>query len=71
VAHPTARLTVFGRQLLVRRVDAGHPAAHVAEQLGISRATAYEWLRRYRSEGPSGLEDRSSRPAAFLRLADR
>jgi transposase InsO family protein len=62
VAHPRARLTVFGRQLLVARVDAGWPAAHVAEQLGISRATAYKWIRRHRAEGAAGLEDRSSRP---------
>jgi len=47
----------------VKRVIAdGWPVATVAEQLGISRATGYKWLRRYRSEGPSGLEDRSSRP---------
>jgi len=62
VAHRRARLTVFGRQLLVARIEAGHPAAHVAEQLGISRATAYKWVRRYRAEGEAGLEDRSSRP---------
>jgi transposase InsO family protein len=43
-------------------VEAGWPAAHVAEQLGISRATAYKWVGRHRAEGPSGLEDRSSRP---------
>ena len=62
MAHRTARLTVFGRQLLVDRVRAGWPAAHVAEQLGISRATAYKWVRRYRAEGEVGLHDRSSRP---------
>jgi len=62
VAHPKAHLTVFGRQLLVARVAAGWPAAHVAEQLGVSRATAYKWLRRYRLEGTAGLFDRSSRP---------
>jgi len=44
------------------RVQAGWPAAHVAEQLGISRATAYKWVRRYRTEGETGLLDRSSRP---------
>lgn len=62
MAHPRARLTVFGRQLLIARVEAGWPAAHVAEQLGVSRATAYKWIRRHRVEGPAGLEDRSSRP---------
>jgi transposase InsO family protein len=63
VSHPRPRLSVFSRQLLVRRVlDQGWPAAHVAEQLGISRATAYKWVRRYRAEGQAGLVDRSSRP---------
>jgi transposase InsO family protein len=62
VEHPRPRLSVFSRQLLVRRVQAGWPAAHVAEQLGISRATAYKWVRRYRTEGEPGLLDRTSRP---------
>lgn len=63
MAHPSARLTVFSRQLLVKRVIVdGWPTATVAEQLGISRATAYKWVRRYRAEGLPGLEDRSSRP---------
>jgi transposase InsO family protein len=63
VAHPSARLSVFSRQLLVKRVVVdGWPAATVAEQLGISRATAYKWVRRYRADGLPGLEDRSSRP---------
>ncbi len=63
MAHPSARLSVFSRQLLVKRVVIdGWPTATVAEQLGISRATAYKWVRRYRTDGLPGLEDRSSRP---------
>ena len=62
MGHPRPRLSVFSRQLLVSRVAAGWPAAHVAEQLGISRATAYKWVRRFRTEGEAGLVDRSSRP---------
>ena len=63
MAHRSARLTVFGRQLLVQRVEIlGKPVAMVATELGISRATAYKWLRRYRTEGSSGLAERSSRP---------
>ena len=63
MAHPSARLSVFSRQLLVKRVIVdGWPTATVAEQLGISRATAYKWVRRYRAHGLPGLEDRSSRP---------
>lgn len=62
MGHPRARLSVFSRQLLVGRVNAGWPVAHVAEQLGISRATAYKWVRRFRVEGEPGLLDRPSRP---------
>ncbi|MEX2659153.1 MAG: IS481 family transposase, partial [Acidimicrobiales bacterium] len=63
MAHPSARLSVFSRQLLVKRVIVdGWPVATVAEQLGISRATGYKWVRRYRAAGLAGLEDRSSRP---------
>ena len=70
MAHPRARLTVFGRQLLIARVEAGWPVAHVAEQLGISRATAYKWIRRHRAEGPAGLADRTSRPRRSPRRLD-
>lgn len=61
--HRTARLTPFGRRLLVDRIlIEGWPPATAAEMLGVSRATAYKWLRRYRDEGLAGLEDRSARP---------
>jgi transposase InsO family protein len=61
--HRTAKLTPFGRRLLVDRVlVGGWPPATAAEMLGVSRATAYKWLRRYRAEGQAGLEDRSARP---------
>jgi transposase InsO family protein len=49
--------------VLVRRVlvEGWRPVV-AAEAMGVSRATAYKWLRRYRDEGWRGLEDRSSRP---------
>jgi transposase InsO family protein len=62
VSHAKPRLSPWSRQLLVDRVLSGRPAAHVAAEMGISRATAYKWLRRYRAEGAAGLQDRSSRP---------
>jgi transposase IS481 family protein len=63
MVHRNARLTEFGRLLLVQRItELGWPPAQAAESLGVSRATAYKWLGRYRSEGPAGLADRSSRP---------
>jgi transposase len=63
MAHRNARLTEFGRLLLVRRItELGWPPTQAAESLGVSRATAYKWLGRYRAEGPAGLADRPSRP---------
>ena len=61
--HRTAKLTPSGRRLLVQRILVeGWPPATAAEMVGVSRATAYKWLRRYRSEGFAGLEDRPPRP---------
>ncbi len=62
MSHRNARLTVYGRRLLVDRVRAGRPVAHVAAEMGVSRATGHKWLRRWQCEGDAGLEDRSSRP---------
>jgi len=63
VVHRNARLTPVGRRILVERIDvAGWPVAVAAESMGVSRETAYRWLRRWRIEGVAGLEDRSSRP---------
>jgi transposase InsO family protein len=63
MAHRNARLTQFGRLLLVQRVtELGWPPAQAAGSLGVSRATAYKWLARYRQHGQAGLADRSSRP---------
>jgi transposase InsO family protein len=63
VSHPKGRLTVFGRSLLVRRVlEEGWRPGVAAEAAGVSRATVYKWLRRYRDEGDAGLHDRTSAP---------
>ena len=62
MSHAKPRLSSWSRLLLVERVLAGRPAAHVAAEMGVSRATAYKWLGRYRLEGVAGLSDRSSRP---------
>lgn len=61
--HRNARLTLWGRQELVRRVEAGTPAATVARQMNVSRDTVYKWWRRAQA-GPQGewWLDRSSRP---------
>lgn len=38
------------------------PIARVAAQMGVSRATAWKWVNRYRPYGEIGLYDRSSAP---------
>lgn len=63
MVHRNAPLTPAGRKVLVERIEVeGWPVAVAAESMGVSRETAYRWLRRYRAEGIAGLEDRSSRP---------
>nr|WP_290129358.1 leucine zipper domain-containing protein [Streptomyces chartreusis] len=65
MSHPHARLTVHGRRLLIDRVRAGRPVAHVADEMGISRTTAHKWVRRWRAEGavaaPPAQERQSGR----------
>jgi transposase InsO family protein len=61
--HANARLSVKGRLLLVDRVVRdGWRVAEAAAAAGVSERTAWKWLARFRSEGPSGLADRSSAP---------
>jgi len=62
MGHRNARLTVHGRRLLVERVQAGMPVAHVAKAMGVSRQCAHRWVARFKTEGEEGLHDRSSRP---------
>ena len=62
MSHRNARLNQYGRQLLVDRILAGRPVAHVAAELGVSRQCAHRWLVRYRAGGADALADRSSRP---------
>ncbi len=62
MSHRNARLTVHGRMLIVERHQAGWKQAHIAAAMGISRKCVRTWLDRYATEGPAGLETRSSRP---------
>ena len=48
--------------IMIERIPAGRPVAHVAAEMGVSRKTADKWWRRWLDEGEEGLEDRSSRP---------
>jgi transposase InsO family protein len=60
--HKNARLTVACRALLVERIFSGRVKRQVAAELGVSVKTADKWLKRYREQGPAGLQDRACRP---------
>jgi transposase InsO family protein len=62
VSHGNARTSLYGRQLIVERHEAGWPQAHIAKAMGVSRKCVKTWIDRYAAEGEAGLEDRSSRP---------
>ncbi len=67
MSHANARLTPAGRLILVQRIATGRPPAHVAAEMGISRARAYKWWGRWRAEGEAGLLDRPSRARSHPR----
>src|SRR5690242_8202357 len=70
--HKNAASSPRSRALLVRRViEQGWTMARAAEAIGMSERRGWEWLRRYRSEGEAGLQDRSSRPRRFRQTAAR
>ena len=61
--HANAKLGPKGRLVICRRViEQGWSLTEAAEAAGVSERTAGKWVRRYRSEGESGLLDRSSAP---------
>jgi transposase len=61
--HKNARLTVFGRERLVRQVlERVLTPAAAAAAAGVSVRTAYKLLARYGKEGVAGLCDRGSGP---------
>ena len=61
--HKNARTTPYSRAEMVRRViELRETPKAVATAFGVSQRTVAKWVARYRSQGPAGLVDRSSRP---------
>src|SRR3954470_20743883 len=61
--HRNAPLSETGRLRLARCViDDGWPLRRAAERFQVSATTAKRWADRYRTDGPAGMSDRSSRP---------
>ena len=59
--HKNARLTVHGRERIVRQVMSGQTPQAVALAAGVCPRTIRKWLSRYRAEGLAGLQDRAAR----------
>ncbi len=61
--HKNARMTVFGRERLVKQVlERVLTPAAAAAAAGVSQRTVYKLLARFKKEGLAGLRDRGSRP---------
>jgi transposase InsO family protein len=50
-------------QFVVRAQQGQEKLSRLCVEFGISRPTAYLWLKRYRDQGVAGIEERSRRPA--------
>ena len=61
--HHNARLTIYSREELARKVLQGRLTLNsAAAEFKVSRQTAAKWVRRFRRGGSTALLDRSSRP---------
>jgi transposase InsO family protein len=65
--HENARLTLFGRERIVRQIESGRTPKAAGEAAGVCPRTVRKWVDRYRREGLAGLRDRSSRPHRLYR----
>lgn len=65
--HKNARLTVHGREQIVRAFLGGQTAEAIAQAVGVCPRTVRKWVSRYQAEGIRGLSDRSSRPHRLRR----
>jgi transposase InsO family protein len=72
VSHANAALTPRHRLRLARAVvEDGWSTAYAAAVFNVSWPTAKRWADRYRTEGPDGMVDRSSRPHTCPRRTPR
>ena len=60
--HKNARLTPHGREHLAKKVLSGQTPQAASEAAGVCPRTGRKWVERFKQEGLTGLQDRSSRP---------
>ncbi|RCW19593.1 transposase IS481 family protein [Ciceribacter lividus] len=61
--HHGARLTVYSREQIVRRIASGQSAAEVAKAFAVSVRTVRKWLARFKAGGSAALSNHASAPA--------
>lgn len=72
MAHSKGKLSPYGRALIAQRVvELGWSVKAAAEAAGVSRTTAYNWVKRYREGGLVAMADRSSAPLRRPRALPR
>ena len=59
--HKNARLTVHGRERIVRQAMSGQTPKAVALAAGVCLRTIRKWVSRYRTEGLAGLQEGAKR----------
>ncbi len=66
------RLTPFRPLLMVRRIEQlGWTPIHAADATGVSRATAYKWLGRFRGDDWRIVHASGDTPGFFVHLTSR
>ena len=60
--HKNARLTPRGREHMVSKVLGGQTSQAVSDAAGVCSRTTLKRVKRFKTEGPAGLQARSSRP---------
>ena len=60
--HKNARLTPRGREWIIELDASGQTPQAIGQAVGVCPRTVRKWIGRYRREGLTGLQDRSSRP---------
>jgi transposase InsO family protein len=69
--HKNARLTPMRREEMALAVIGGRLSrANAARAYGVTAKIVARWVKRYKSEGRTGMADRSSRPARMPQATD-
>jgi len=69
--HKNARLTLLGRERMVKMVLGGQTPQAAGEAVGVCPRTVRKWVARFEAGGQAGLQDRSSRPCRLYRPTPR